>query len=234
MNGLPNGQPPDALLASESSASLRPATEAGSRLYAIADLDALGPLGLADGVQAMAEAGIPWVQVRAKSCTDAEHLELVEECCVRVEGTSTVLWVDDRADIAALLPVIGVHVGQQDLPPAAVRRLVGAERWIGRSTHDEKQLLAANADDEVDVVALGPIFATSSKASPDPVVGLDFLRKARELTAKPLVAIGGIDAERLPSVLATGVDRVAVLGAVCHGDVYRNCLRLLAVEEGSL
>jgi thiamine-phosphate pyrophosphorylase len=138
--------------------------------------------------------------------------------------------VDDRADLAALFPVDGVHVGQRDLPPAAARRVVGGGVRIGLSTHDEEQLAAADADPAVDVIAVGPVFPTTGKEDPDPVVGLSFVRRARERTRKPLVAIGGIDAGNVAEVLAAGADAAAVLGAVCRGgvgEVRANCLRLV-------
>lgn len=198
------------------------------RIYAIADVEALHPAPLPAAVCDMAAAGIRWIQVRAKHLPGGELCRQVEACCRVLEGSGVRLWVDDRADVAALFPVAGLHVGQTDLPPAAARKAVGDEMWIGLSTHDEEQLLAADADPEVDVIAVGPVFPTTGKASPDPVVGLDFLRRARSLTAKPLVAIGGIDAGNLAQVLASGADTAAVIGAVCRGDVRANALRLIA------
>jgi thiamine-phosphate pyrophosphorylase len=147
-----------------------------------------------------------------------------------VEGSGAALWIDDRADLAALFPVAGVHVGQTDLPPEAVRRVVGGGMWIGLSTHDEAQLAAADADPDVDVVAVGPVFPTAGKERPDPVVGLDFVRRARARTAKPLVAIGGIGAESVRAVLEAGADAAVVLGAVCRGDVGKNARCLLAAS----
>jgi thiamine-phosphate pyrophosphorylase len=208
------------------------------RIYAIADVEALHPAPLPAAVRDMAEAGIQWIQVRAKRLSGGELCRQVEACCRALEGSGVRLWLDDRADVAALFPpaeIAGLHVGQRDLPPAQARRVVGDEMWIGLSTHGEEQLLAADADPEVDVIAVGPVFRTTGKASPDPVVGLDFLRRARELTAKPLVAIGGIDASGprgVAQVLASGADIAAVIGAVCRGDVRANALRLIA-ECGS-
>lgn len=198
------------------------------RIYAIADAEALGTTSLPAAVALMAEAGIGWIQVRAKRFSGRDLFRAVEECCRAVEGSGAALWIDDRADLAALFPVAGVHVGQTDLPPAAVRRVVGGGTWIGLSTHDEQQLAAADADADVDVVAVGPVFPTASKERPDPVVGLDFVRRARACTAKPLVAIGGIDAESVRAVLEAGADAAVVLGAVCRGDVEKNARRLLA------
>lgn len=199
-----------------------------SRIYAIADAEALHPAQLPVAVRAMAEAGIEWIQVRAKRLSGSELCRQVEECCRALEGTKVRLWVDDRADVAALFPVGGLHVGQTDLPPADARKVVGDEMWIGLSTHGERQLLAADADPEVDVIAVGPVFPTTGKERPDPVVGLDFVRRARELTSKPLVAIGGIDSTNVAEVIAAGADAAAVIGAVCRGDVLANCRRLIS------
>jgi thiamine-phosphate pyrophosphorylase len=197
------------------------------RVYAIADAEALGPTPLPAAVTAMADAGVGWIQVRAKRLSGRDFYRALEGCCRAVAGSGAALWVDDRADLAALLPVAGVHVGQTDLPPAAVRKVVGG-LWIGQSTHDEAQLAAADADGAVDVIAVGPVFPTTGKERADPVVGLPFVRRARQRTAKPLVAIGGIDAGNAAAVLAAGADAVVVLGAVCRGDVAAGCRRLLA------
>ncbi len=206
------------------------------RLYAIADGDALGPDRLPQAVETMATVGVEWIQIRAKQATDRILFELVESCLTRLDGRGASLWINDRPDVAALLPVAGVHLGQDDMPPAAAREVVGSGCWIGRSTHDLEQAEAAATDREVDVVAIGPIFETDGKDRPDPVVGLEMLRRIRARVAKlpaikPLVAIGGIDAENLESVLAAGADTVAVIGAVCRGHVARNCQRLLGAAK---
>lgn len=205
--------------------------ERSGRIYAIADVEALHPLSLSGAVRDMAEAGIRWIQVRAKRLSGAELHRELDACRAVLEGFGTELWVDDRADLTALLSIAGVHVGQGDLPPSAVRRVVGSGVRIGLSTHGESQIVDADGDPDVDVVAVGPIFPTTGKERPDPVVGLDLLRWARERTSKTLVAIGGIDAGNVGQVLAAGADAAAVLGAVCRGDVKANALRLLAAAE---
>jgi thiamine-phosphate pyrophosphorylase len=197
-------------------------------VYAIADAEVLGADRLPGAVAVMAEEGIGWIQVRAKELSGLELYHAVEACCRELEGSGAALWIDDRADLAALFPVAGVHLGQADLPPGAARRVVGGDLWIGLSTHDEDQLAAADADPAVDLVAVGPVFPTTGKRRPDPVVGLGFVRWARQRTAKPLVAIGGIDEGNLADVLAAGADAGVVLGAVCRGDVRANCRRLLS------
>src|SRR3954470_5674508 len=201
-------------------------------LYAIADAGALGATPLPAAVAAMAEAGVRWIQVRAKRLSGSAWHHALDGCCRALEGSGAELWVDDRADLAALFPVAGLHLGQADLPPAAARMVVGLSVQIGLSTHDERQLAVADADHEVDVIAVGPVFPTTGKERPDPVVGLSFVRWARLRTSRTarrrLVAIGGIDASNVAAVLAAGADAAAVLGAVCRGDVRANCRRLLA------
>jgi thiamine-phosphate pyrophosphorylase len=201
------------------------------RIYAIADVEALQPVPLPAAVQEMAEAGIQWIQIRAKKLSGSELFHQAEACCRSLEGSGVQLWVDDRADIASLLPVAGLHVGQSDLPPAAARRVVGPGIRIGLSTHTEEQLRQADADPEVDVIAVGPVFPTTSKKSPDPVVGLELLRWARAHTVKPLVAIGGIEPANVGEVIAAGADTAAVIGAICRGgreSIRTNALRLIA------
>lgn len=202
-------------------------------LYAIADADALGSTPLPAAVAGMAEAGLRWIQVRAKRLSGSSWHRALEGCCRALEGSGVALWVDDRADLAALFPVAGLHVGQRDLPPAAARQVVGRGMRIGLSTHGEAQLLAADADPEVDVIAVGPVFPTTGKERPDPVVGLSFVRWARERTRKPLVAIGGIDAGNLAAVLAAGADAAVVLGAICKGDLRANCRRLAVAARAA-
>ena len=210
---------------------MRSAAGASGTIYAIADVEALNPIPLSAAVRDMADAGIRWIQVRAKRLSGGELFRQLEACCRVLDGSGVDLWVDDRADLAALFPLAGVHVGQSDLPPAVVRRVVGPGVRIGLSTPGEEQLLAAAADPDVDVIAVGPVFPTTGKDRPDPVVGVGFVRWARGRTDKPLVAIGGIDAGNVREVLDAGADAAVVLGSVCKGDVKANALRLLAAAE---
>jgi thiamine-phosphate pyrophosphorylase len=117
--------------------------------------------------------------------------------------------INDRADVARMLGT-GLHLGQQDLPPRHARTLMGAEGVIGFSTHNREQIESA-ANEPVDYVAIGPVFSTSSKDKPDPVLGVDVIRELRALTPRPLVAIGGITRENARAVLESGVDSVAVI-----------------------
>jgi thiamine-phosphate pyrophosphorylase len=202
-----------------------------SPIYAILDVGALGERSPAKAAALLADSGIETIQLRAKALPDRHLYTLAEECRRAVDGSGAALWIDDRPDVAAAVGADGVHLGQRDLPPAEARKVVGPECRIGLSTHDDQQLAAAAADPDVDLVAVGPVFPTASKAAPDPVVGLSFVRRARAATAKLLVAIGGIDADNLAEVLAAGADEVAVLSALCRGDLEQNLGRLLAAAR---
>jgi thiamine-phosphate pyrophosphorylase len=120
------------------------------------------------------------------------------------------LVVNDRADLAKLFGA-ALHLGQEDLLPAVARRVVGSDAVVGYSTHNEAQLRAA-CDEPADYLALGPIFGTVTKENPDPTVGLDELRRLRPISARPLVAIGGITRANARQVLEAGADSVAVIG----------------------
>jgi thiamine-phosphate pyrophosphorylase len=120
--------------------------------------------------------------------------------------------MNDRVDFALLLEG-GVHLGQDDLPPAAARKVIGPDAMLGFSTHNENQLRKADAE-PVDYIALGPIFTTGSKRNPDLVVGAGELKRMRPITSKPLVAIGGITIENSRAVLDSGADSVAVISAL--------------------
>ncbi len=120
------------------------------------------------------------------------------------------LIMNDRADLALVAEFDGVHVGQDDLSPEAVRKIIGTDRWLGVSTHNVEQVSEADQT-SADYLAIGPVFSTSSKEKPDPVVGLEGVRRARSLTRKPLVAIGGITRTNAASVIEAGADSVAVI-----------------------
>ncbi len=180
------------------------------KVYAIVDTGILERRG-ADAVMvagAMVDGGIRLLQFRHKGAYTREVFAQAEAIAKLCAEAGTVLVIDDRADIAKLLDA-AVHIGQQDLPPAAVRRVVGAS-IIGFSTHNEEQLRAGDAE-PVDYLAVGPVFATGSKENPDPVVGVERVAAMRALTAKPLVAIGGITRQTAPLLWRAGVDSVAII-----------------------
>ena len=120
------------------------------------------------------------------------------------------LIMNDRADLCLVADFDGVHVGQDDLSPPSVRTIIGPGRWLGFSTHNPQQVKEGDPT-SADYLAIGPVFSTSSKDRPDPVVGLEGVRQARQLTRKPLVAIGGITRANAASVIEAGADSVAVI-----------------------
>jgi thiamine-phosphate pyrophosphorylase len=128
-------------------------------------------------------------------------------------GSGCRLILNDHADLVRRTGFGGVHVGQGDLSPEDARRVVGAERWVGVSTHNEEQVRVANGT-SADYVAVGPVFGTGTKRDAEPVIGLDGVRRARGLTKKPIVAIGGITWANARSVIDAGADSVAVISAL--------------------
>jgi len=134
----------------------------------------------------------------------------VAKSATRMGQPSVRLIMNDRADLCLAAEFDGLHVGQEDLSPESVRKIIGPERWLGVSTHNPEQLREADLT-AADYLAIGPVFATSSKERPDLVVGLEGVRRARQLTRKPLVAIGGITRANAASVIEAGADSVAVI-----------------------
>jgi thiamine-phosphate pyrophosphorylase len=158
-------------------------------------------------------AGCLLLQYRNKSGNARQMLDEARELRARLGASfrsNGKLIMNDRADLCLAAAFDGLHVGQDDLSPESARRIIGAERWLGVSTHNPEQLAEADQT-SADYLAIGPVFATSSKANPDPVVGLAGVRRARELTRKPLVAIGGITRANARSVIDAGADSVAVI-----------------------
>jgi thiamine-phosphate pyrophosphorylase len=177
-------------------------------LYAILDAELAGDR-LFSSADNLASSGVEIIQYRNKA---ASSRVLYEECSRLIEllrGQSRFI-VNDRADVAALCGAGGVHVGQEDIAAEDARATCGRERWVGISTHNLRQFEAA-IQTSADYVAVGPIFATASKKNPDPVVGVDFVRRVRALTSKPIVAIGGITLENAAEVYRAGADSIAVI-----------------------
>ena len=187
------------------------------RLYAILDSTCFESAeALFTVAEDLAAAGVELLQYRNKAGDAKRILDEALELRLRMSRARApaphkmILIMNDRADVALAAGFDGVHVGQDDLSPDAARKIVGADRWLGVSTHNPNQVIEADQS-PADYVAIGPVFATGSKVNPDPVVGLDGVRKARSLTHKPLVAIGGITRQNCRSVIEAGADSVAVI-----------------------
>ncbi len=159
-------------------------------------------------------AGVELIQYRAKDLSPRAYFaacsSLAEALASGNARLGIRLIINDRPDIAAMVGAGGVHVGQDDLAPGDARKICGSGRWVGVSTHNLDQVRAADKT-SADYIALGPIFSTSTKKKPDPVVGTSLIREARKLTQKPLVAIGGITLDRAPEVYAAGANSIAVI-----------------------
>jgi len=152
------------------------------------------------------------MQYRHKHAPAGEMLEISKRLATTLQPQGITFVVNDRPDVAAMAYASGVHVGQDDLGVEATRTLVG-EKIIGISTHNLGQFEKA-AQSSADYIAVGPIFSTSSKANPDPVVGTELIRRVRALTDKPIVAIGGIKLENAAEVIAAGANSVAVISDI--------------------
>jgi thiamine-phosphate pyrophosphorylase len=186
------------------------------RLYAILDAscfpDSQSMFSTADELVA---GGVTLLQYRDKSGNARRMLEQARELKRRLGG-SVKLIMNDRADVCLAAGFDGVHVGQEDLSPSGAREVIGETLWLGVSTHNSEQVKEADKT-SADYLAIGPVFSTTSKANPDPVIGLEGVRNARALTSRPLVAIGGINRANCRSVIEAGADSVAVISDLMRG-----------------
>jgi len=180
-------------------------------VYPILDTETLAQHGIAldTAAAALLEGGAGILQVRQKGHWTRQVFESARQVACLCREAGAVLVVNDRADFAMLLEG-GLHIGQEDLAPRDARKLIGPDALLGFSSHNLEQLSAAGGE-PVDYVALGPVYPTSSKHNPDPVVGVDEVRRLRPLIEKPLVAIGGITRANAAGVLNAGADSVAVI-----------------------
>jgi thiamine-phosphate pyrophosphorylase len=163
----------------------------------------------------LALGGVTLLQYRNKKGNAREMLDQSREL-KRHFRNSVQLIMNDRGDLCLAAGFDGVHIGQDDLSPEGARKVIGDSRALGVSTHNPEQVRIADKS-SADYLAIGPVFATSAKANPDPVVGLNGVRAARALTSKPLVAIGGITRENCRSVIEAGADSVAVISDLLLG-----------------
>jgi thiamine-phosphate pyrophosphorylase len=191
-------------------------------LYAILDFDAAASRGLqpAELCDIWLDAGIRLIQFRAKHLTGGPMQQAAAGLTERCHAAGARLIVNDRADVARLSGADGVHLGQDDLTPAQARLVVGADVVVGVSTHNGEQARKA-VQEPIDYLAIGPVFPTSSKDKPDPVVGLDGVARANAIAAArglPLVAIGGITLDNAAAVLEAGASSVAVISDLLAAD----------------
>jgi thiamine-phosphate pyrophosphorylase len=188
------------------------------RFYPILDTDVATRHGVdpVNAAQQILDAGARILQFRHKRFLSREAFDWVERIAELARAVDATLVVNDRPDLAKLFGA-ALHLGQDDLPPAAARRVIGPDPMVGFSTHNEVQLRAARSE-PVDYLALGPIFGTVTKENPDPTVGVAELHRLRLLSSCPLVAIGGITRANARQVLDAGADSVAVIGELFPDD----------------
>jgi len=202
------------------------------RLYAIIDPARAGGRLPALVTKELIAAGVRLIQFRDKHASSRQLYETCVELKDILRDSGCCLIVNDRADVARAAEADGVHLGQHDLPVEMARRVLAPGQWIGCSTHSAGQVVEADHS-AADYIAFGPIFPTTGKVNPDPVVGLEGLREARRVTGKPLVAIGGISLRNAREVLAAGADSVAVIGGLLNApDIRARAREFLGLLEG--
>jgi thiamine-phosphate pyrophosphorylase len=182
-------------------------------IYPITDTRISG-LSHAEQVERLIAGGASLIQLREKYASSGHFYDAALEALDVARPYSVKIIINDRVDVALAVGADGVHLGQNDLPPNEARSLLGPDAIIGFSTHTDSQLRAA-AGMPVDYAAIGPIFGTTTKDAPDPVVGIDRLRSLRGIVKDlPLVAIGGIDDTNINEVFGAGADSAAVISCL--------------------
>jgi len=182
------------------------------RLYVILDA-ALVTIPETECAERLAASGVRLLQYRNKRANARKLFESSKRLTSLLIPKGVTFVVNDRADVAAAADASGVHMGQEDLRAEAARWVIGEGKLLGVSTHNMEQFKEAAAT-SADYVAIGPVFSTSTKANPDPVVGIEMIRRVRGLTDKPVVAIGGITLERAAEVIRAGANSVAVVSDI--------------------
>jgi thiamine-phosphate pyrophosphorylase len=185
------------------------------RFYPIVDqgLLELREIAVSRVAEDLKAAGVLLLQYRNKVGEPDSILRHASVIWEVFAGRDCRLILNDYADLVRRAGFGGVHVGQGDVSPGDARRVVGAKRWVGVSTHNDEQVRIAN-ETSPDYIAVGPVFATGTKVDAEPVIGLDGVRRARALTKKPIVAIGGITRANARSVIDAGADSAAVISAL--------------------
>ncbi len=200
------------------------------RFYPLVDTGLLAERGfpVESFAEAILDAGARLLQLRHKGPYTRSGFAMALRLAALFESAGALFVINDRADIARLAAA-ALHLGQDDLPAAAARRLLGATAPIGLSTHNETQLRAA-AGEPVDYLALGPFFPTGSKQNPDPVVGPAEFARLRSLTSRPLVAIGGITRTNALQAIGAGADSVAIISDLIPGELTPRAVRARTEE----
>jgi thiamine-phosphate pyrophosphorylase len=202
------------------------------KIYPITDVS-ITQLPHPEQCRRLIKGGANFIQIREKSALSDEFYEAAKQSLEIAEPDKAKIIINDRVDIALTVKAAGVHLGQDDLPPEKAREILGSEAIIGFSTHTIKQASAA-IKLPVDYIAIGPVFATSTKKNPDDVIGLEGLAEIRRIIGSfPLVAIGGIDFSNYQMVLDAGADSVAIISGLLSDPekISENFQKFRAVES---
>jgi thiamine-phosphate pyrophosphorylase len=189
-----------------------------------------------DLIEVVGEAmagGATMVQLREKHCGSREFVEVGRALKKLLAPAGVPLIVNDRVDVALAMDADGVHVGQSDIHPVDVRRLIGPDKILGLSIENEDHMRDAEGL-PVDYYGVGPVYATSTKPDAPAPMGLDGFTRLRGMTSLPVVAIGGMDASNTAAAIAAGAQGVSVVSAICSADSPRDAARAIkqAVEQG--
>lgn len=190
------------------------------RVYLITDAQQCELLGIIATVEAAVRGGVTAVQLRDSAAPDADFIRMGRELSAVLRGSGVPLMIDDRVELVEAIGADGAHVGQSDLPAEEARRLLGPDALLGLSVSRMSEIDVARgfADGTIDYLGVGPVWATSSKLDHGPTIGLDGLSELSAASPWPVVAIGGINVERLASVRRNGADGGAVISALCGQD----------------
>ena len=188
-----------------------------SPLYAIADTLGRPELSYIHLAEQICAGGARVLQLRMKDQSTQEFLRIAAQVQAICHRTGCLLIINDRTDIARAVGAAGIHVGQEDLPVTAARKVLGPAAIIGVSTHNLAQATAA-AQGGADYIGFGPLFGTQTKATGYSARGLDQLRTIRAQVSLPIVAIGGINSQRAPAAMAAGADAVAMISDIVLAD----------------
>jgi thiamine-phosphate pyrophosphorylase len=187
-------------------------------IYPITNRELSG-LSHTEQVRSLVGSGVTLIQLREKTADSADFFKDAANALLIARSAGIKLIINDRVDIALALGADGVHLGQDDLPAEAARRLLGSEAIIGFSTHTLEQASAASHL-PVDYIAIGPVFSTSTKIDPEEITGVETIAKIQRLRlGYPLVAIGGIDQDNISEVAENGADAAAIVSAIWASSV---------------
>jgi thiamine-phosphate pyrophosphorylase len=196
-------------------------------LYLVTDQKLCLGRELIEVVMEAVAGGVCIVQIREKDSDTRDFFQLATAMKKSLEKTNVPLIINDRVDVAIAVDADGVHVGQTDLPCAVVRDMIGPEKILGVSINTFEQIDEAHKLN-IDYLSLSPVFPTPTKPDTTPAFGIEGLKKARHMTSRPLMTIGGIDKTNLKDIVDTGMDGVAVVSAICSAPSPRMAARELA------